>query len=137
MDRFITADLRSGRLPEVIRRGEPAVMACHWAGLYYDGQEQGFRIFQEVVRRLHSAYDNLVWMKLSEIARYWAAKELTRIESAGGKTQLHAPFACPLFTLEVPNGMRTLTHNGTRIEPKEATGNILCFDLPKGLTEIS
>ena len=48
--------------------------------MYFNGQEVGFKIFQEVVQRLHDAYDNLIWMKLSEIARYWAARELTRIE---------------------------------------------------------
>ena len=65
-DQFITADFKGGRLPEVIARGEPAIMACHWPGIYFNGQEVGFKIFQEVVRRLHAAYDNLIWMKLSD-----------------------------------------------------------------------
>ena len=76
VDQFISADLKRGRLPDVIARGEPAIMVCHWPGLYFNGREIGFRIFQEVVRRLHDAYDGLIWMKLSEIARYWAAREL-------------------------------------------------------------
>jgi len=137
VDKFITEDLKSGRMVEVVKRGEPAIMVCHWPGIYFNGQEIGFNILKAIVQRLNAAYKNLIWMKLSEIARYWAAKELTRIENVGGKIQLHAPFACPLFTLEVPNGKRTLTHNGSRIEPKETLGNMLCFDLPKGLTEIS
>jgi len=137
VDKFITEDLKYGRTVDVIKRGEPAIMVCHWPGIYFNGQEVGFNILKGIVQRLNAAYKNLIWMKLSEIARYWAAKELTRIESAGNKIQVHAPFACPLFTLEVPNGKRTLTHNGTRMEPKEASGNMLCFDLPKGLTEIS
>ena len=91
-DRFITADFKGGRLPEVIARGEPAIMACHWPGIYFNGQEVGFKIFQEVVRRLHAAYDNLIWMKLSAIARYWAARELTRIERTGrGHLDLNGP----------------------------------------------
>ena len=46
---FITADLKGGRLPNVIARGEPAVLACHWPGLYFNGQEEvGFKIFQDV-----------------------------------------------------------------------------------------
>jgi hypothetical protein len=32
------------------------------------------------VRRLAARYNNLLWMKLSEVARYWAARELTRSE---------------------------------------------------------
>jgi hypothetical protein len=43
-------------------------------------------------------------MKLSGIARYWAAKELTRIERATEAVAFHSPFACPDFTvrLEIP-----------------------------------
>ena len=65
---------------EVIERGEPAVMMSHWTGIHWNGQELGFQVFQEVVRRLHARFDHLVWMKLSEMSRYWAAKALTRIE---------------------------------------------------------
>ena len=102
VDQFITADYKHGRLPEVIARGEPAIMVCHWPGLYFNGQEVGFKIFQEIVRRLHDAYDHLLWMRLGEIARYWAARELTRIERPEpGRISIHAPFACPQFTLKV------------------------------------
>jgi hypothetical protein len=104
-DAFITPDLQKGRVVDVVARGEPAVMVCHWTGIYYNGQETGFKIFQEVASRLRQRYaDSLVWMKLSEIARYWAAKELTRIERDGGGNSLtlRAPFACPNFTMRVP-----------------------------------
>jgi hypothetical protein len=33
VDQFITEDGRGGRLPEVIRRGEPAVLVGHWPGM--------------------------------------------------------------------------------------------------------
>ena len=102
VDQFITADLKGGRLPEVIARGEPAILVCHWPGMYFNGQEIGFKIFQEVVRRLHDAYDHLIWMKLSQIARYWAARELTRIDRpAPGEITFQAPFACPEFTVRI------------------------------------
>ena len=77
-------------------------MLSHWTGIYWNGQELGFKVFQEVVRRLHARFDNLVWMKLSEIARYSAARALTRIDSAGGRVEFRAPFACPAFTFRVP-----------------------------------
>jgi hypothetical protein len=102
VDQFITADHKAGRLPEVIARGEPAILVCHWPGMYFNGQEVGFKIFQEVVRRLDDAYDHLAWMKLSQIARYWAARELTRIERPGpGRVEFQAPFACPEFTIKL------------------------------------
>ncbi len=113
VDQFITPDLKGGRLPEVIARDEPAILVCHWPGFYFNGQEVGFKIFQEVVRRLHSAHDNLIWMKLSAIARYWAARELTRIEcSAPCQIDLHAPFACPRFTLKIHCGALAWPRHG-------------------------
>lgn len=98
---FITEDGQGGRLPEVIRRGEPAVMVCHWPGIYFNGQEIGFQIFQEVVRLLEIHYPRLLWMKLSEIARYWAALELTRFEKTADGLRIHAPYECPRFTFRV------------------------------------
>jgi hypothetical protein len=100
-DLFISKDLDRGRVPEVIARGEPAVLFCHWPGIYFNGQKLGFHAFQEVVKRLHQRYANLIWMKSSELSRYWAAKELTRIDKQGDRVTLQAPFAAPLFTLEV------------------------------------
>jgi hypothetical protein len=153
-DRFITADLRQGRMVEVIGRGEPAIMVCHWTGIYWNGQELGFQIFREVVRRLHDRFDNLVWMKLSEISRYWAAKELTRLEREAGAISLHAPFACPEFTVrfEMP-GLRELTlrvyqqavslnevdhplklTSGTWC--REGDKSTACFALPKGTSRL-
>jgi hypothetical protein len=79
VDRFITPDLKRGRMVDVIERGEPACIVCHWTGIYFNGEEVGFNVFQDAVRRLHARYDLLQWMKLSEIARYWAANELTTI----------------------------------------------------------
>jgi hypothetical protein len=109
-DLFITADGRGGRLPQVIEREEPALLVCHWPGIYYNGEKVGFHIFQEVVRRLQAHYGSgLVWMKLSQIARYWAARTLTKIERSateegageGAGIVLYAPFATPDFTIDI------------------------------------
>src|SRR5205085_8585908 len=58
VDRFITPDLKSGRMIDVIERGEPAMMVAHWTGIYWNGEERGFQILQEVHRRLHARYDH-------------------------------------------------------------------------------
>ena len=162
VDQFITADLKRGRLTDVIARGEPAIMACHWPGIYFNGEEVGFKIFQEVVRRLHSAYDNLIWMKLSEIARYWAARELTQIDRPEpAQIAFQAPFSCPDFTLKItlahdltlPPLLHThITAAGKKI-PLSPVANlrqlksgefhrldrtlVVCFDLPKGVSRLS
>ncbi|HKI90297.1 MAG TPA: hypothetical protein VKA38_14820 [Draconibacterium sp.] len=149
-DKHITADLQSGRLVDVIESGEPAIMVCHWPGIYFNGQEVGFNILKEVVLRLHQKYDNLIWMKLGEIARYWAAKELTDILVTGNSIKLKAPFASPDFTLKIEGNIKKpeiknsspllrvskvndLKTNSFYVGKNET---LLCFDLPKGVTEL-
>ena len=79
-DRYANADASSGRMVELIERGEPALMLCHWPGMYSSGAKTGFQAFQKVVLAFNGRFrDQTQWMKLSEIARYWAAKELTEI----------------------------------------------------------
>jgi len=153
-DRLIDQHLSAGRMVEVIQRGEPAIMVCHWPGIYYNGQETGFQVLQEAVRRLHARFDNLLWMKLSEIARYWAAKELTRIEKRASAVSLSAPFGTARFTLSIAspgNAAPQLVLGGKRValnqvgSPRElrpgtwlrqAERLVVCFDLPKGKSEL-
>jgi len=154
-DKFITEDLQSGRMVDVITRGEPALMLAHWTGIHWNGQELGFKIFQEVVRRLNGRFDNLLWMKLNEVARYWAARELTRIERAGGRVDFRAPFASPAFTvrLTAPANAQPRVIRGTqppvsypqvqrlldlRTNSWHRDGDTLtvCFDLSKGANTI-
>jgi hypothetical protein len=153
-DRFITADLETGRMVEVIARGEPAVMDCHWPGIYCNGGEEGFTILKEIVERLGQRYDNLMWMKNSELARYWAARELTAIGEAPHGVSLDAPFACPAFTLELtsPQGVPQLVAGGERKPLAEVADRLrlvpgtwhraadrlaVCFDLPKGRSSVT
>ncbi len=150
VDRFITEDLKGGRLPEVIDKGEPAILVCHWPGIYFNGEEIGFNIFKEVVRRIHSKYDNLLWMKNSEISRYWAAKELTKIEKQGGRITFNAPFATTRFTVRAKTNSANapkLVINRKPIQLRSVSRLLqlqshtwhtqgrdvtVCFDLPKG-----
>ncbi len=153
-DRFITEDGQHGRMVDVIGRGEPALMLAHWTGIYFNGYEVGFNIFKEVVKRLHARYDNLLWMKLSEVARYWAARELTRIEPDGNTVKFRAPFACADFTVRWESaaaGIPTLRQGSSATALKEVpnplqlTGGTwcrrdrsitACFNLPKGRSEL-
>jgi len=161
VDAFITSDLKHGRLPDVIRRNEPAIMVCHWPGLYFNGEEIGFKIFQEVARRLQEAFDNLIWMKLSEIARYWAARELTRIERPSPvQVALFAPFSCPQFTVRIKLGEPDHPAPVNRVElraegkttrfadiavrrqlksgtvHRDGQALVVCFELPKGSSQL-
>lgn len=149
VDRFITADLSKGRMVDVITRGEPAILLCHWTGIYFNGRELGFQAMQEVVRRLHARFKNVRWMTLSEIARYWAAKELTTVEAGPGVVRLRAPYACPDFTVRWRMGaggqpdvgvpLREVG-NASALEPgtwrRDGEAVVACFALRKGLNEI-
>jgi hypothetical protein len=153
-DAFITSDLKSGRMVEVIARREPALMLAHWTGIHWNGQELGFKVFQEVVRRLHARFDNLLWMKLSEVARYWAARELTRFGRTDNRVSFHAPFACPAFTVRLTSrspGVPKLVAREKTLVLKEVAGPLklesgtwlreeegitTCFDLPKGASQL-
>lgn len=158
VDQFIGPDLKSGRLPQVIARGEPAVLVCHWPGMYCNGDETGFKIFQEVVARLKRGFPSLLWMKLSEIARYWAAKELTTLSLEPDGLKLDAPFAAPQFTLRLdrtsapPTNPRRLAKDSPPLPLKQvpsaeqlvpgtwctdASHWTACFDLPRGRSTLA
>ncbi|NNJ24884.1 PQQ-binding-like beta-propeller repeat protein [Alienimonas chondri] len=84
---YCNVDADAGRMVELIERGDPAVMLCHWPGLYNHGAETGFAAFRRIVTALDARFgERTVWMKLSEIARYAAAKNSTTIarQAAGG-----------------------------------------------------
>jgi hypothetical protein len=154
VDKFITSDLSRGRMVDVIESGEPAIMVCHWPGIYYNGEKMGFHIFQEVVRRLEQKFGELNWMKNSEIARYWAARELTEISRKKNTISLYAPFPTNNFTLELQArrmGKPSIQRDGenvplrrvkTRKQLREGTyfvndqSIVCCFNLEKGDSEL-
>jgi len=155
-DRYCNRDATRGRLVELIERGEPAVMLCHWPGMYTHGTKQGFAAFQNIVLALEAhRSQQTIWMKPSEMARYWAAKQLTRADWMDRRCTLVAPFACPQFTVRVPRkedtpptlstgdgpiGLTQVTRPDL-LQPRtwlaEPGHCVLCFDLPRGSTAIS
>lgn len=154
-DRFITEDLSQGRMVEVIDQGEPAIMVCHWPGIYYNGEKHGFKVFQTVVERLEAKYpEQLIWMKNSDIARYWAARTLTTISAGKGQWDFQAPFGTADFTVKLPGRQKGLrwTHQGEekplrQVEKRrdlrentfvvEGTSTYACFELPRGRSALS
>lgn len=149
--RYANEDATAGRMVELIESGRPALMLCHWPGMYTHGTKEGFRHFQRVVLALEGRFrDQTIWMKLSEIARYWAAKELTEIRRENGTIALSAPFAAPNFTLKIAapkvtspqwstrdqvTGLKKVAHaseltSGTWLQERDAI--LMCIHLPKG-----
>jgi hypothetical protein len=151
VDKFITEDLQHGRMVEVIESGEPAIMVCHWPGIYFNGDKVGFNILKTIVNRLNQKYNHLIWMKLSEISRYWAAKETTEITVSENSIQLNGPFSCSDFSLKIEKPVQKLKLKSGQsfrkisnpLELKTNTffsdekSTILCFNLVKGETQIN
>lgn len=154
-DRYCNADASAGRMVELIERNDPAVMLCHWPGMYSNGMKTGFEHFKAVVLALAEKYAHrTVWMKLSEMARYWAAKELTEITRTESGIRLNAPFAAPQFTLRIPGitDRKPVLHHGDKVHELESVrqrpqlrsltfrrddeGLTACFDLPRGRSEL-
>jgi len=154
-DKYATADASAGRMVELIEQRRPAVMLCHWGGMYCNGDPQGFRDFQQVVMALDKRFkDQTVWMKVSEIGRYWAAKELTKLNWNGRTLQLVAPFACPNFTLRIEGDsiakivhragaaaqelrpVSTLASLNSGQSHHAPTSTVVCLDLPQGASEL-
>ena len=146
-----------GRMVELIERRRPAVMLCHWPGLYSHGTKQGFLDFKKVVTTLHERFSkHTLWMKLSEIGRYWAARKLTKIDIDENRVvSIDAPISCADFTVRLqmrPAKAPTL-HSGQlakqlrEVKSREALSAgtfwaddeqvMVCFDLPKGLSRMA
>jgi hypothetical protein len=108
---------------------------------------------QEIVRRIHMRYKQVVWMKLADLARYWAAKELTTIEApSAGQLRLRAPYACPDFTFSWRTASAPALVSGGKLTPLREVGSwrelepntwrrdgdriAVCVSLPKGAIDI-
>lgn len=148
-DRYANADASSGRMVDLIERRQPAIMLCHWPGMYSNGSKEGFHSFQRIVTSLADRYgEQTMWMKLSEIGRYWTAKQLTDVQRHDNRIRFEAPFGTPHFTVkidgakgpirlaeplrEVKTGSQLVTGTWTATEG----GVIACFDLPQGSTDL-
>ena len=154
-DRYCNQEATSGRMVELIERREPAVMLCHWPGIYSNGHEAGFRAFQRIVTSLETRYgDQTIWMKLSELGRYWTARKLTKLERTGKQVTLDAPFAAEKFTFRITHvrgPVRFADPAGSAMEMRHArhlseldSGSwcqsgrdiVVCLDLPRGRSAI-
>ena len=146
-DRYCNQDATAGRMVELIERRQPAIMLCHWPGIYSNGTEAGFKAFQKIVTSIEARYrDRTLWMKLSEIGRYWAARELTRLNRIGKQMTFDAPFAVDNFTFRIANanGPAHLDLNLNEVTEMSALAagtwyqaeqdQIVCINLPRGRT---
>jgi hypothetical protein len=106
VDALITPDGRGGRLGELAAAGEWLLFVCHWQTLYSDGSRAGLKALDEAAARLTHTYGpRLLWMTLSEIARYRAASEGCNIAAHpcedGWELELDAAIGGSDFTISL------------------------------------
>jgi hypothetical protein len=126
-------------------------MFGHWAGFYSQGKKTGFEHAKGAITAINTRFkDKIIWQKSSEMARYEAARQLTKIARAENKLTLSAPIPCPDYTLKVAKAAAApptvagaaLTEvrealelkAGTFVRDKDAV--TVCFDLAKGDTTL-
>lgn len=101
--KYANQDATAGRMIDLIKLRKPAIMLCHWPGIYSNGTKEGFKAFQQVVNAINGNFaDQTQWMKISEIGRYWAVKKTVKLSQSDSGVQIDSPFACSQFTLSVP-----------------------------------
>jgi len=105
-DKYISADLAGGRVPELIRAGDPVIFCSHWQGFYglHNEDRRGFRTFRTVVERLQALDprgERTHWRTCSEIADYACARELASCRVEGTRVHLDLPLRVPDLTLRV------------------------------------
>jgi hypothetical protein len=155
--KYCNEDATAGRMVELIEQNKPAVMLCHWPGMYCNGSKEGFHDFQKIVLNLQKRFgDRTIWMKLSEMARYKAAQEFTTIRKEANHVQLDAPFSAANFTLRIPKATpesplilrheqqqtklhRVPTRQGLAVNTwyQDQDAVIACIDLPKGESRLT
>ena len=132
-------------------------MLCHWPGMYCNGLKTGFEAFKGVVIALESRFkDQTLWMKVSEIGRYWAAKQVTKISRVAANTiEIDSPLRCKDFTIAIdgakPSKSPILEHQGKQSLLQEVASvarlrensfvsesdrSVVCLNAPKGTSRL-
>lgn len=122
-----TDDGTSGRLVELIAHDAWLLTVCHWQSIYSDGSRAGLLALDQAFARLtRHAGSRLLWLTMSEIARYQAATaacDVTIHQTEDGvDIDLDAAIPCPDFTLSLLCDDRTWVCSDVvrRIEAEDA-----------------
>lgn len=146
-DKWITLDGDGGRLVELFKNRACIIFHTHWYNVY-DEDKFGLRVLNEVISRLKRNFGKkIIWMKCSEIARYFATMKSSKIRMKVKNRKIElifsSPFSCPFFTISFKTNEepREVIVNGMKI--KKVTNEVLlpnswmirnervylCFDL--------
>jgi len=119
---YLTTDGR-GRIADLVDSGSFVAVLAHWQSLYSNGTETGLAVLRRVFKRVNAALgQRVIWMKCSEMARYFAAAKTARARLIDGGFAFTSLFACPQFTvsMEVARRPRRVTANGRALRPVQS-----------------
>ncbi|MBE6379594.1 MAG: hypothetical protein E7047_01545 [Lentisphaerae bacterium] len=72
LDKWLSADGKSGCLRDMFEHDEPLVMITHWQSLYSDGRGIGLYWFEEFLKRVRNVFGNQVqWVNFDELSRMY------------------------------------------------------------------
>lgn len=70
VDRLLSADGRTGRIPQLMQSGHPVVLVTHWQSLYNKGTEVGLEGLGRLADRIDKVLGKSIqWVTCSELAR--------------------------------------------------------------------
>jgi len=132
LDHYLSADGRSGRLPELLAQGSRTLIYYgHWQSLRPDSGV-GFAGFQEIAARLKKYFaSEIVWMRPTEIAAFRHTERHTQVRSinSGRAFSLAIPFA-PLhaltFRVRGSAKLKLRSPSGVELAPREAFPGEAC-----------
>lgn len=121
-DQWITVDGEKGRLAELLKNKAYIIFHIHWYNSHGRDNKVGFLALKELTSRIRNVWaDKVLWMKCSEVARYFAASKTWRTSVAGDKIILSSPFDCPLFTISFATNkeVKCIKVDGKKLKKKE------------------
>ncbi len=120
-DYYVTADGEAGRLVELHKAGSFIVFHTHWNSLWSNNARHGLAVLREVLDRINTLLgERVLWMKLSDIAQYYAASKAleAHLEEEPGlmRLLLDNPFLCVDLTVSFTCNPRVSEVNLSKAE---------------------
>ena len=76
IDRLVSPDGKTGRIPQLIESGYPVVIVTHWQSLYTQGTGLGLEGLTVLAERIQKVFrSGIEWVTCSEMARRYAESQ--------------------------------------------------------------
>jgi hypothetical protein len=123
---YLATDGR-GRIADLVDSGSFVAVLAHWQSLYSNGTEAGLAVLRRVFKRVNALLGRrAIWMKCSEMARYFAAAKTARARLSDDGFAVTSLFASPEFTVsaEVARRPARVMANGRALQAVESSARL-------------